>query len=266
MKEFHHKKSLGQHFLNDMNIVRKIADIASIEPGEQVWEVGPGKGILTGELLNRKAALTCFEIDKALYSHLESSFRDRINLVKQDVLKAEWDQLFPSEKVKIVANLPYQITSPFLFKTADHAEHISSIVIMIQKEVAQRITAQPSTKEYGILSVKMNYLFRVRYEFTVKPHLFFPPPKVESAVISLIPRENKPEIGDRKFFWKLINCAFRNRRKMLRRNLLELVSKEKLQNKMESSPIELTRRGETLTETEFVELNNWLLTFIKPVK
>jgi len=158
-----------------------------------------------------------------------------------------------------VANLPYQITSPFLFKTAEYAENISGIVIMIQKEVAQRITAEPATKDYGILSVKMNYLFRIRYEFTVKPHLFFPPPKVDSAVIRLVPREDKPEIGDRKLFWRLIDCAFRNRRKMLRKNLLEIISKEKLQSNIDSSPVELTRRGETLTEIEFVDLYNWLV-------
>lgn len=258
MNDFRHKKSLGQHFLKDKNIIRKIADIAEIEPGEKVWEVGPGKGILTEELLKRDAELTCFEIDKSLYSHLEELFGDRLHLIKQDVLKADWNSLFPEEKIKIVANLPYQITSPFLFKAADHIDHLALIVIMIQKEVAQRISAQPSTKEYGILSVKMNFLFKIKYEFTVKPHLFNPPPAVDSAVISLLPRKKNLVIDDRKFFWKLIDCAFRNRRKMLRRNLLEMISKDQLERHLNNCPLELTRRGETLCEKEFIELYKWL--------
>ena len=154
----------------------------------------PGKGILTKELVIRQAKLTCFEIDSTLYDHLEYRFRSDIILIKQDVLKTDWKKHLPDEKVKIVANLPYQITSPFLFEVARFAEHFSKIVVMIQKEVAQRINAKLGTKDYGILTLKMQYYFDVKYEFTVKPHLFKPPPKVDSAVISLTPRINKPKI------------------------------------------------------------------------
>ncbi|KQC06626.1 MAG: hypothetical protein APR54_06945 [Candidatus Cloacimonas sp. SDB] len=262
MNEFRHKKSLGQHFLKDKNIIRKIVDISEIKPGEQVWEIGPGMGILTEELLNRKVDLTCFEIDSSLYRILEEKFGTQINLVKQDVLKADWTALFPGKKVKIVANLPYQITSPFLFKVARFTEYFSGIVIMIQKEVAQRITAETGTKDYGILTLKLNYFFKIKYEFTIKSHLFFPPPKVDSAVISLLPRENRPELADLELFWKLIEVSFGNRRKMLRKNLQALITKTKIAANLDSCPIDLKRRGETLTEQEFIRLHNWLRSII----
>ncbi|MCF7814411.1 MAG: 16S rRNA (adenine(1518)-N(6)/adenine(1519)-N(6))-dimethyltransferase RsmA [Candidatus Cloacimonetes bacterium] len=254
MTDFHHKKSLGQHFLKDKNIIRKIVDIAEIQPGDAVWEIGPGMGILTEELLKRKANLTCFEIDSSLYDILENKFDDKIKLIKKDILKANWNEYFSQEKIKIVANLPYQITSPFLFEVSRFADHFSKVVVMIQKEVAQRINAKVGTKDYGILTLKMQYYFDVKYEFTVKPHVFKPPPRVDSAVISLIPRLDKPKIDNEKYFWRIVETSFRNRRKMLRRNLRELISVEKIEQIQKTGIIDLKRRGETLTEEEFIEL------------
>jgi 16S rRNA (adenine1518-N6/adenine1519-N6)-dimethyltransferase len=254
MDNFHHKKSLGQHFLKDKNIVRKIVDIANVQKNEQVWEIGPGKGILTEELLNRNCNLTCFEIDENLYPLLEDRFSDKIHLIKKDILKVNWKDFFTGELIKIVSNLPYQITSPFLFRVAKYAQHFSNVVVMIQKEVAQRINAKVGTKDYGILTLKIQYYFTPKYEFTVKSHLFTPPPKVDSAVISLTPRLDKPEIENEKFFWHIVETAFRNRRKMLRRNLREIISKEKIEKLTECCPIDLSRRGETLNEKEFIEL------------
>ncbi|MDO9578177.1 MAG: 16S rRNA (adenine(1518)-N(6)/adenine(1519)-N(6))-dimethyltransferase RsmA [Candidatus Cloacimonadales bacterium] len=261
MTDFHHKKSLGQHFLKDKNIIRKIVDIAELQPGEAVWEIGPGMGILTEELLERKSKLTCFEIDSSLYDILEKRFGKLLNLIKQDVLKADWECLLPDEKVKIVANLPYQITSPFLFEVSRFADHFSKVVVMIQKEVAQRINANVGTKDYGILTLKMQYYFDVKYEFTVKPHVFNPPPKVDSAVISLMPRMDKPIIENEKYFWHIVDISFRNRRKMLRRNLRELISIEQIEELQNSGVIDLARRGETLTEAEFVTLHDLLKRF-----
>ena len=252
MNNFHHKKSLGQHFLTDKNIVQKIVRIADVGIEDYVWEVGPGKGILTEELIETGCKLTAFEIDEKLYPILEEEFSDKIHLVKQDILKANWIDFFPEKKVAITANLPYQITSPFLFKVASFADKFSRIVIMVQKEVAQRINAKVGTKDYSILSLKMQYYFDVSYEFTVKPHLFFPRPKVDSAVIKLIPREDKPHINNEKLFWRIVELAFRNRRKMLRNNLKEILNAEQLANLSEE--FEITRRGEALTESEFVEL------------
>ena len=251
-KKFHHKKSLGQHFLIDKNIVRKIVTLAEIKSTEEVWEIGAGKGILTKELLNAGSKLTVFEIDETLYPFLEKQFGDKIKLIKQDVLKLNWQELFTKNDIKIVANLPYQITPPFLFRVAKFSEKFSRVVVMIQKEVAQRIKATTGTKDYGILSLKMQFYFDVSYQFTVKPHLFYPPPKVESAVICLIPRKNKPQIQDENLFWKIVETSFRNRRKMLRNNLRTILSPEQM--KEVTASFDLTRRGETFSESEFVTL------------
>ena len=246
------KKSLGQHFLTDKNIVRKIVNVADIQAEDFVWEVGPGKGILTEELLQTGCDLTAFEIDEKLYPILEDKFSNKLNLIKKDILKADWEDFFPNEKIKIVANLPYQITSPFLFKVVSFAEKFSQIVIMIQKEVAQRINAKIGIKDYGILTLKMQFYFDVSYEFTVKPHLFYPKPKVDSAVIKLIPRKDKPEIDDEKFFWRIVETSFRNRRKMLRNNLKAILFSEQMEEL--SKEFDLSRRGETFSEKEFVDL------------
>jgi len=232
--------------------VQKIVRIAEIKENEQVWEIGPGKGILTEELIRTGCKLTAFEIDEKLYPHLEEKFSDKMYLVEKDILKANWEEFFPKEKVIITANLPYQITSPFLFKVASFADKFSKIVIMVQKEVARRISAKIGTKDYGILSLKMQYYFDVSYEFTVKPHLFFPRPKVDSAVIKLVPRTGKPQIEDEKLFWRIVEVTFRNRRKMLRNNLKDILSSEQIQKI--SLEFELTRRGETLTEEGFLQL------------
>lgn len=261
---FKHKKKLGQHFLKDKNIVRKIVKIADIKPDDYVWEIGSGKGILTEELLNRNCNLTTFEIDEKLYPILEDKFSNKINLIKEDVLKANWKKLLPNEKVKIVANLPFQITSPFLFKVVKFSEHFSKIVIMIQKEVAQRIKAKVGSKDYGILTLKMQYYFDVSYEFTVKSHLFYPKPKVDSAVISLIPREEKPAIEDEKFFWSIVETSFRSRRKMLRNNLKEILNAEQIEEL--SDDFDLSKRGETFSEREFVNLYNRIRSLVENIK
>ncbi len=251
---FKYKKKLGQHFLRDKNIARKIIQIADIQENESVWEIGPGKGILTEELIRYKCDLTAFEIDKELIQTLQARFNKQVKLINQDILKTVWESFFSKGKIKIVSNLPYQITSPFLFKVASYSNKFSRIVIMIQKEVAQRLNAKVGTKEYGVLTLKMQYYFNIKYEFTVKPHLFYPPPKVDSAVIKLIPRINIPEIEDEPLFWKIIETSFRNRRKMLRNNLKTILSAEDLMKLSEN--FDLTLRGESLTESEFIKLYN----------
>ena len=128
MAEFYNKKKLGQHFLKDKNIIRKIVSEAALENGDIVWEIGPGKGVLTEELLNNNIHLSCFEIDFTLWDYIEQTFGQSITLIKGDVLKQNWDALFTDDKVKVVANLPYQITSPFLFRVIKQVEQFQSIV------------------------------------------------------------------------------------------------------------------------------------------
>jgi 16S rRNA (adenine1518-N6/adenine1519-N6)-dimethyltransferase len=252
--DFFQKKQLGQHFLKDKNIIRKIVKIAEIEPNEKVWEIGPGLGILTDELLQTGCNLTCFEIDQSLYPILKEKFGEQITLIENDVLQENWQDLLQADSVKLVANLPYQITTPLLFKILDYRSHFSRIVIMIQKEVAERLQAKPNCKAYGVLSLKIQFYFDVNYEFTVKPHLFFPPPNVDSAVISLVPREKIPPIEDEKNFWKMVKASFANRRKMLRNNLNVILSKDKMDFLLTNYPELMQKRAEALSESDFIRL------------
>ena len=248
---FKHKKNLGQHFLKDKNIVAKIVKSAEIKEGDHIWEIGPGKGILTREILKYTKNLTCFEIDKDLYDYLETKFD--IRLVKSDILKVDWNK-YLTKNTKIVSNLPYQITSPFLFKLVNYKANFDKIVIMIQKDVAERLKAKPNTKKYGLLSIKIGYYFDIKYEFTVKPHLFYPPPKVDSAVISLIPKKEKFPTEDYKTFWNIVDLLFRNRRKMIRNNLKALFDEEKLSFLEQTTEIKLTQRAENLTIDDFYKI------------
>jgi 16S rRNA (adenine1518-N6/adenine1519-N6)-dimethyltransferase len=253
---FRPKRAFGQHFLTDQNIVRKIVMESGVTHGDDVWEVGGGKGILTEELLQTGCNLTVFEIDFNLQDFLKEEFGNRIQLVSQDVLKSNWEKLFPMKPIQLVANIPYQITSPLLFRIAKYHSHFSQVVVMIQKEVAQRMVAHPNTKDYGILTLKMQYYFKIEYLFSVPPSVFTPPPKVDSAVIRLTPRKDKPEISDLDKFWKLVEISFQQRRKMLRNNIRNLISEEQYQQIILTSPIDLNRRGESLDEQEFILLFN----------
>ncbi len=255
MENFRHKKKLGQCFLVDMNIARKIVNAVQIKNSDNIWEVGPGNGTLTQFIEKQTQHLKIFEIDSALIPILNKKF-PKLKPIHADILKVDWNQHLSTEKIKIVSNLPYQITSPFLFKAVKFSDRIKSITIMIQREVADRIVAKRGTKDYGILTLKMQFYFNVKFLFKVPPHLFIPQPKVNSAVIQLTPRIDKPIISDEKLLWKIVECAIRNRRKMLRKNLTSLISKEQIPTLEEISKIKLTRRGETLSEEEYIILYN----------
>ncbi len=243
------KKRFGQHFLRDLSVIDKIVESTDLSASDKVWEIGGGEGVLTEALLKFGVDLTVFEIDYDLQKFLEEKFADKINLVKSDVLKLNWDEIL-SEKVKVVANLPYNITSPFLFKVIKNIDWFSSLTVMIQKEVAQRIVATPGNKKYGRLSLKMQFYFEVKKLFDVSSGSFYPPPKVDSSVIMAVPRENRPEVEDLDLYMRVIDLAFSNRRKMLRVNLKPLLSKEQIQK----IDFDLTLRGEKLSEDDFIEL------------
>jgi 16S rRNA (adenine1518-N6/adenine1519-N6)-dimethyltransferase len=253
---FKPKRAFGQHFLTDQNIVRKIVLESGVGSEDVVWEVGGGKGILTEALLQTGCNLTVFEIDFMLQEYLERTFKDRITLIAKDVLKVNWEAIFPIKHIHLVANIPYQITSPLLFKIAKFHAHFEQVVVMIQKEVAQRMVAHHNTKDYGILTLKMQYYFNIEYLFSVPPTVFSPPPKVDSAVIRLTPRADKPEISDLDKFWRLVEVSFQQRRKMLRNNVRHLVTDEQFEKLIKTTPIELNRRGESLDEKEFILLFN----------
>lgn len=245
-------QKLGQHFLKDANIARKIVKLAEIEPGEEVWEIGPGEGILTSALVEVGARLTAFEIDKALIPALHDRFGSAVRLVNQDILQTDWPEFLPDHGAKLVANLPYQITSPFFHRLVQYAAHFQTIVVMIQKEFAQRVTALPGTKDWSPLTIRMGYYFQVKYEFTVKPQVFFPPPKVESAVIKLLPRPEAPTLPDPILFWQLVETSFRFRRKTLRNNWKGFLTESELSALTDRFDLQL--RAEKLDENDFIRL------------
>ncbi len=243
------KKRFGQNFLQDLSVIDKIVESANIEQGQKVWEIGGGQGVLTQALLKAGAELTVFEIDYDLQEFLQKKFGTQITLVKGDILKQNWREMCP-QNLKIVANLPYNITSPFLFKVVENIDAFAQLTVMIQKEVAQRIVAEAGSKKYGRLSLKMQFYFQVQKVLDVNKGAFFPRPNVDSAVIQAVPRQNRPQLEDEKLFFQVIDLAFANRRKMLRVNLKQLLPKEKL----EKLDFDLTLRGEKLTEADFVNL------------
>lgn len=255
---FKPKKMFGQNFLIDKNIAAKIANLADIKKGDLVWEIGPGKGILTDELLKKGCQLTCFEIDRDLIPLLSEKYGDKIYLVAEDVLRTNWDRLLAKteqskstkHEISIVANIPYNITSPLLYKVTRYADFFRSIVIMVQKEFAERLVSSPGTKNYGVLSLKVQYNFAVKKLFKVPRHLFIPEPGVDSEVIKLLPRADKNEIEDLELFWKIVEAAFMSRRKTLKNNLGNLLSKQSLQN---LTAIIEKRRSATLTESASAE-------------
>ncbi len=265
IENFHHKKSLGQHFLKDKNIAIKIVKTAQIEKNDIVLEIGPGKGILTDEILKYTKNVLCFEVDKSLYPYLKGKYGSSITLIENDVLKADWEKFLSKEKnYKIVSNLPYQITSPFLFKLIQFKDFFSKIVIMIQKEVAERLNAKPNSKKYGVLSLKIGFYFNVKYEFGVKPHLFYPPPKVDSAVISLTPKKRDINFKNIELFWQIVEVLFKSRRKTIKNNLKKILQADEISVLEMETEISFSKRAENLDFYDFykiysvIEKNKWI--------
>ena len=259
----HKKKSLGQHFLADENIARKIVRVAGVHKDDIVWEIGPGSGMLTRLLLETCKDLIAFEIDNEWFVYLQSQYKDtNLSLINNDILLINFKDYYHNERVKIVANLPYQITSPVLFKILENRNLFSSITVMIQNEVADRICAPSGNKEYGKLSIKLQLYFTIKKMFVVSAHVFLPPPKVNSAIVQLIPRNDVPYIIDHENLWELIDMVFNQRRKMLRASLRSYLP-EMTYQKLSQSKFDLTQRPEELSISEFVELSNYIQTIEK---
>ncbi len=249
-------KELGQNFLTDSSIASEIAALAELNQGDRVWEIGPGKGILTNEILAYDLDLTAFELDRRLEQPLKDKFGDRLNLVRRDILRVNWQELLEQseQNVKLVANIPYQITSPLLSKLEEHRGRFDKIVLMVQKEVAERLTAKVGTKEYGLMTIRMQLVFDITIGLQVNRIFFDPSPNVDSAVIVMSPRQDTPHLRDPELFYRLIHHAFQHRRKTLRNNLLHMMTKLQLAALEKQSRFDLSRRGETFSETEFIDL------------
>jgi len=264
---FRFKKKWGQNFITDKNLLRKIAEGAQCAPGDSVVEIGPGAGALTRALAEGGARVLAIEIDAGLLPVLQETLAGlEVSVVHGDVLRLDLDRTAAAHGLrnpyKIVANLPYYITTPILMNILENEYDVELMVIMVQWEVAERITATPGTKDYGALTLAVRYYAEPRILFKVPRQMFFPVPEVDSAVLCLTKRSVPPvEVTDKQLMFAIIKAAFGQRRKTLN-NALGAVGgglpKAEILNILERSEVDGNRRGETLDLAEFARLaNNW---------
>ena len=252
MKRVRPKKNLGQHFLIDKGIAERIASSLTGNGYMSVLEIGPGKGILTGFLMQRNFSdFRVVEIDHESVDYLHDHFPHFQNILTGDFLSMDIDRYF-SGKMAITGNFPYNISSQILFKALSRRDKVAEITGMFQKEVAERICANPGSKVYGILSVLLQTFYNAEYLFTVSENVFDPPPKVKSAVIQLLRNDVNHLDCNESLFFKVVKACFNQRRKMLRNSV-----KAAFNLKNYDLPI-LTMRPERLSVAEFVELTNWI--------
>ena len=259
MKQVRPKKNLGQHFLTDLNIAKRIADTVD-EPYAElpVLEVGPGMGVMTQYLVEKPRPLKVVEIDKESVAYLKATlFKEQeAPIIEGDFLRMDLREVFDGQQFVLTGNYPYDISSQIFFKMLDNKDLIPCCTGMIQHEVALRIASQPGNKQYGILSVLIQAWYHVEYLFQVEPGVFNPPPKVQSAVIRMT-RNEVTDLGcDEQLFRRVVKTVFNQRRKMLRVSLKQILSDAQLSTLNSNFSDFLTRRPEQLSIPEFVDLTN----------
>ncbi len=262
---FKNAKSLGQNFLLDNSVIKEMADAAEISQEDLVIEIGPGIGVLTDEIANRAGRVVAVEIDKNLLPVLKYTLgkHNNVEVVNEDILKVDLEQIireYGKEKknVKIMGNLPYYITTPIITELLERHVPANSITIMMQKEVAERIIADPGSKTYGALSIAVQFYCHVERVVDVLRDCFYPAPKVDSEVLKLTVKD-KPsvEVKDQELFFKLVKAGFSQRRKTLLNSLQSGgFNKEVVRRALESAGIDPTRRAETLSLDEFAVLSD----------
>lgn len=246
------KKHLGQHFLTDESVAKRIANTLSAEGYSKVMEIGPGMGVLTKYLLEKDFETYVIEIDSESVEYLKAHYlnlRDRI--IEQDFLKYNLNEIFHGDSFAVIGNFPYNISSQIVFKTLEMRHQIPEFAGMFQKEVAQRICSEKGSKVYGILSVLTQAFYHADYLFTVPPSVFNPPPKVDSGVLLLRRKENFTLPCNEKLFFRVVKTAFNQRRKTLRNSLKTL----NLSDNLKASSI-FGMRPEQLTVQEFIEITS----------
>ena len=264
---FTFKKSFGQNFLTDTNILQKIVDTAEIDENVNVIEIGPGIGALTEFLAENAAEVMTFEIDERLVPILADTLRDFDNVcvVNEDILKSDLQARIkefanPNLPIKVVANLPYYITTPILMHLIESGIPFSEFVVMMQREVADRISAQPNSKSYGSLSIAVQYYMTAKVAFIVPRTVFVPAPNVDSAILKMV-RRDQPAVGvkDEAFYFKVSKASFTHRRKTLWNNLTSYFGKSnevktKLESALDNAELSPSVRGEALNLQEFARL------------
>jgi 16S rRNA (adenine1518-N6/adenine1519-N6)-dimethyltransferase len=246
------KKRFGQHFLTDRSILRRIVEFAHIPPEDTVLEIGPGAGALTRELAQAARHVIAIEIDGDLVPSLRATMPENVTVIEADALDVEW----PAGVFHVVGNLPYNVATPLLKRFIEHRARISDVTVMVQREVAERLMAKPSTHEYGPLSVLVQYYTEMKYGFTVPPPAFKPRPKVESVVIRL---EWRPDVPFAPAFTNFVHQAFASRRKKLANNLLSIfpsLTREEVIRRLMNTGISANARPEELSVTEFLGVYN----------
>lgn len=249
------KKSLGQHFLHERGVVDRIILAVDPRPGDRLVEIGPGQGAMTLPLLDRHGALTAIEFDRDLIAPLAAAARSHgeLTLISANVLDVDFTALADGQPIRLVGNLPYNLSSPILFHALDHAAVVRDMHFMLQKEVVERAAAMPGSKVYGRLSVMLQAYCEVTALFTVGPGAFRPPPKVDSAVMRLLPRAPASiGIDDRARFAGIVRAAFGQRRKTLRNAVRNVCDEETIR----AAGIDPQARAEQLAVADFVRLAN----------
>lgn len=268
---FTFKKSFGQNFLTDTNILQKIVDTAEIDKNVNVIEIGPGIGALTEFLAENAAEVMAFEIDDRLIPILADTLRDfdNVKVINEDILKSDLQSRIkefanPDLPIKVVANLPYYITTPILMHLIESRIPFAEFVVMMQKEVADRISAEPNTKAYGSLSIAVQYYMTAKVAFVVPRTVFVPAPNVDSAILKMTRREQPlVQVKDEDFFFRVSKISFVHRRKTLWNNLTSHFgkadeTKAKLEQALEIAEIKPSIRGEALSIAEFAKLADTL--------
>ena len=264
---FTFKKSFGQNFLTDTNILQKIVDTAEIDENVNVIEIGPGIGALTEFLAENAAEVMAFEIDDRLVPILADTLRDfdNVRVVNEDILKSDLQARIkefanPNLPIKVVANLPYYITTPILMHLIESGIPFSEFVVMMQREVADRISAQPNSKSYGSLSIAVQYYMTAKVAFIVPRTVFVPAPNVDSAILKMVRRDQPAvEVKDEPLFFKVSKASFTHRRKTLWNNLTSYFGKSnevktKLESALDNAELSPSVRGEALDLQEFAHL------------
>ncbi|AQS94494.1 MULTISPECIES: 16S rRNA (adenine(1518)-N(6)/adenine(1519)-N(6))-dimethyltransferase RsmA [Polaribacter] len=258
------KKHLGQHFLTDESIAKDIADALTENGYDDVLEIGPGMGVLTKYLLEKKAKVTVMELDRESVAYLHDTFplehinldtsKEHFSIIEGDFLKKNIQEIFQKKQVAIIGNFPYNISTQIVFKAIENKEFVPEFAGMFQKEVAMRVAEKEGSKIYGILSVLTQAFFDVEYLFTVPPTVFNPPPKVDSGVIRLIRKKDYSLPVDEKIFFRVVKTAFNQRRKMLRSSLKSF----QLSDSLKEDPI-FAKRPEQLSVKDFISLTQKLI-------
>lgn len=266
--QFTFKKSLGQNFLVDANILQNVMQKAGIDKSCAAIEIGPGIGALTEQLAIHADKVVAFEIDQRLLPILSDTLQayDNVHIIHEDILKADIQKIIdmyfkPNQTIHVVANLPYYITTPILMKLLQQHLPITSITVMMQKEVADRMSAKPNSKSYGSLSIAVQYYTDAKILATVPKTVFMPQPNVDSSILQLTMRQTFPvAVNDEDYFFDLVQACFAQRRKTLRNNLLAYfknrLAKETVESVLQQAEIDGTRRGESLDMAEFARLAN----------